>query len=117
MTRPVVTRVNGPIVEVAGLGASMLDLVEVGDARLPGEVIGLAGDLATVQVFEYTGGLAPGSPALSTGRPLMAELGPGLLGGVYDGMLRSLASAPPFLEPGPFVQPEPRFFLDFGGHR
>lgn len=100
MTRATVTRVNGPIVEVEGLGASMLDLVEIGDARLPGEVIGLVGDQTTVQVFEYTGGLAPGSPVVSTGRPLMAELGPGLLGGVYDGMLRSLADAPSLLEPG-----------------
>ena len=69
----------------------MLDLVEVGGARLPGEVIALAGRVATVQVYAYTGGVRPGDPVVTTGEPLCAELGPGLLGGVYDGMLRRLS--------------------------
>jgi V/A-type H+-transporting ATPase subunit A len=85
-----VRRVNGPVVEVEGLDAAMLDLVEVGERRLPGEVISLANGGATVQVYEYTGGLRPGDSVVATGAPLSIELGPGLLGGVYDGMLRRL---------------------------
>jgi V/A-type H+-transporting ATPase subunit A len=96
-----VVRVNGPVVEVAGLdSASMLELVEVGDARLPGEIIALGRNTATVQVYEYTGGLRPGERVVATGGALAAELGPGLIGGVFDGMLRRLAGAAEFLEVG-----------------
>ena len=97
----VVTRVNGPVVEVsAGAGLAMLDLVRVGPRQLPGEVIALDGKSATVQVYEYTGGLKPGDPVLSTGAPLSVQLGPGLLGGVFDGVLRPLGSAGSWIEPG-----------------
>jgi V/A-type H+-transporting ATPase subunit A len=96
-----VVRVNGPVVDVAGLGsASMLELVHVGEAHLPGEIIALERDTATVQVYEYTGGLRPGERVEASGAPLMAELGPGLVGGVFDGMLRRLAGAPEFLDVG-----------------
>jgi V/A-type H+-transporting ATPase subunit A len=83
--------VSGPLVEVEGMGHARLeDLVEIGPNRLVGEVISLRGDVAVVQAHEYTGGLAPGAPAaLGKGR-LSAELGPGLIGGVFDGMLRRL---------------------------
>ena len=50
-----------------------------------------------MQVYEYTGGLAPGEPVAGSGVPLTAELGPGLLGGVFDGMLRPLVGAPALL--------------------
>ncbi|HEY6031050.1 MAG TPA: V-type ATP synthase subunit A [Gaiellaceae bacterium] len=96
-----VRRVNGPVVELAGADdLAMLELVRVGDARLPGEVIALAGDVATVQVYEYTGGLRPGEPATASGAPLSAQLGPGLLGGVFDGMLRRLDGAGDWIETG-----------------
>jgi len=88
-----VRRVNGPVVEADDLAAGMLELVEVGHDRLPGEVIALDGPTATVQVYAYTGGLKPGDPVARTGHPLRAELGPGLLGGVFDGMLRRLSGA------------------------
>ncbi|HSE81854.1 MAG TPA: V-type ATP synthase subunit A [Gaiellaceae bacterium] len=108
-----VLRVDGPVVEVSGLDtAAMLDLVEVGAARLPGEVIALVDGVATVQVYEYTGGLRPGEEVVSSGLPLTAELGPGLLGGVFDGMLRRLADADEFLAPGgrlATLAREPRF--------
>ena len=69
--RAVVTRVNGPVVEVSvGEGLAMLDLVHVGPQRLPGEVIALAGTTATLQVYEYTGGLKPGDMVRGTGGPL-----------------------------------------------
>ena len=97
----VVTRVNGPVVEVrAEKGLAMLDLVHVGHRRLPGEVIGLEGERATVQVYEYTGGLKPGEDVVGTGGPLTVQLGPGLLGGVFDGVLRPLHSAGARIEPG-----------------
>jgi V/A-type H+/Na+-transporting ATPase subunit A len=104
MSGAVITAVNGPVVEVsAPEGLAMLDLVRVGPQRLPGEVISLDGPNATVQVYEYTGGLAPGQEVLATGGPLAIELGPGLLGGVYDGVLRPLDSAPVRLDPGSAV--------------
>ena len=101
MSEPTIVRVNGPVVEVDGFeGVGMLELVEVGDARLPGEVIALDGRRATVQVYEYTGGLRPGEKAAASGAPLSAELGPGLLGGVFDGMLRRLDGAGDWIRPG-----------------
>ena len=103
-----VVRVNGPVVQVEGLEASMLEYVEIGPLRLPGEVISLDAEAATVQVYEYTGGLRPGDPAVPTGMPLAAELGPGLLGSVLDGMLRRLAGADDLLPPGARPDPLPR---------
>ncbi len=97
----VVRRVNGPLVEVDRLpGVAMAELVEVGTGRLPAEVVEVAGDRVVAQAYEYTGGLAPGAPAYPLGRPLSARLGPGLLGGVFDGLLRPLAGAPTWLAPG-----------------
>jgi V/A-type H+/Na+-transporting ATPase subunit A len=96
-----IARVNGPLVEVSGLaGAAMYDVVELGEHRLPGEIVAIRGDVATVQAYEYTGGLAPGHPAWSRGEPLSARLGPHLLGGIFDGLLRPLDGAPTWLEPG-----------------
>ncbi len=96
-----VARVNGPLVEVEGLaGAAMSDVVKLGERGLAGEVVAIRGDVTTVQAYEYTGGLAPGEPARSLGVPLSARLGPHLLGGIFDGLLRPLTGAPTWLEPG-----------------
>ncbi len=101
MNGPTVVRVSGPIVEIAGMReAHLLDLIELGPSRLVGEVISLRGDLAVAQAHEYTGGLAPGAPASLSGGPLAAELGPGLIGGVFDGMLRRLEGLGERLGPG-----------------
>jgi V/A-type H+-transporting ATPase subunit A len=95
-----VLRVNGPLVEVGGLpGVAMLDLVELGPQRLPGEVMAIRGDVAAVQAYEYTGGLGAGAVARARGEPLSAPLGPHLLGGVFDGLLRPLAGAGTWLTP------------------
>ncbi len=95
-----VTRVSGPLVEVRGLdGAAVADVVEVGPDRLVGEIVAMAGDRSTAQVYEYTGGLAPGATVVGTGAPLAVRLGPGLLGGVFDGILRPLADAGEWLGP------------------
>jgi V/A-type H+-transporting ATPase subunit A len=68
------------------------ELVLVGEDRLLGEVVRIEGDLATIQVYEDTSGMRPGEPAAATGGPLAAELGPGLLGLVLDGVQRPLAA-------------------------
>jgi V/A-type H+-transporting ATPase subunit A len=99
----VVRRVNGPLVEADGLdGSAVAELVEVGPeaAAIAAEVVARRGGRAVVQAYEYTGGLRPGDPVRRLERPLAAPLGPGLLGGVYDGLLRPLDSAPEWLEPG-----------------
>ncbi len=73
-----------------GVPLAVGEVVLVGPSGLFGEVIALEAGLATLQVYEETEGLAPGDPVLSTGRPVTAELGPGLLGGVFDGLQRPL---------------------------
>jgi len=86
-----VRRVNGPVVHVVGLeGAAMFDVVSIGESGLAGEIVGIDGEVATAQVYEYDGGLAPGDPVRSSGEPLSVTLGPGLLGRVFDGILRPL---------------------------
>jgi V/A-type H+/Na+-transporting ATPase subunit A len=100
--RPLVTgrvrRVNGPVVHLTGLGTpARLEFVEVGRHRLPGEIISLSQDEAVAQVYEHTGGLQVGEPAWAAGRPLSVRLAPGLLGGIYDGLLRPLSGAEDFL--------------------
>lgn len=86
-----VRRVAGPVVAATGLPAARLfDVVRVGAARLPGEVIRIDGETCTIQVFEDTTGLRAGEPVEWTGSPLVAELGPGLLGSIVDGTGRPL---------------------------
>ncbi|GAA4739003.1 ATP synthase subunit A [Modestobacter marinus] len=84
-------RVAGPVVTAAGLpGVRLFDVVRVGAEGLPGEAIRIERDLVTVQVFEDTTGLRVGDPVVATGTPLLAELGPGLLGSIVDGTGRPL---------------------------
>jgi V/A-type H+-transporting ATPase subunit A len=83
--------VNGPVVRVRGSEqVGMLEVVEVGDEHLVGEVIGLERDIITVQVYEETSGMCPGAPVFGTGLPLSVELGPGLLQSIFDGIQRPL---------------------------
>jgi V/A-type H+-transporting ATPase subunit A len=86
-----VRRVNGPVIEAAGISdAMMLELVRVAEVRLVGEIIKLAGDRAIIQVYEDTTGIAPGDNIYGSGSPLSVELGPGLIGTIYDGIQRPL---------------------------
>ena len=86
-----ITWINGPVVRARGSRhVGMLELVEVGDDRLVGEVIGLNGDDITVQVYEETSGMKPGAPVYGTGLPLSVELGPGLIKSIFDGVQRPL---------------------------
>ena len=68
----------------------MFDVVRVSDQRLIGEIIEIHGDEASIQVYEETSGLGPGEPVESTGFPMSVELGPGLVGSIYDGIQRPL---------------------------
>jgi V/A-type H+-transporting ATPase subunit A len=91
MTEARIIRVAGAMAEAKPMtGAALYELVEVGESHLLGEVIRLEGDVATIQVFEETNGLALEEPVRRTGSSLMAELGPGLLGSVLDGVGRPL---------------------------
>lgn len=107
-------RVNGPLVEAEGLaGVAVADVVEVGTARLAAEVVSVEGGRLAAQVYEYTGGLRVGDPVRGSGRPLSARLGPGLLGGIFDGLLRPLAERPPWLSPGSLATPAPARRWDY----
>ncbi len=91
MAEGVVVKVAGPLVVARGLrDPKMYDLVKVGTERLMGEIIELRGDRASIQVYEETAGIGPGDEVVSTGEPLSVELGPGLLGSIYDGVQRPL---------------------------
>ena len=87
-----VKRVNGPVIEAKGItDARMLELVSVGESRLTGEVIKLSGKSAVIQVYEDTTGVAPNDNIYGSGMPLSLELGPGLIGTIYDGIQRPLS--------------------------
>ncbi len=83
-------RISGPVVVAKGMQAKMYDVVRVGEERLLGEVIKIAGDKVVIQVYEDTTGLKPKEPVENTGKPLACALGPGLLGMIYDGIQRPL---------------------------
>ena len=68
----------------------MHEMVTVGKERLRGEIIRIEEDAAIIQVYENTSGLKPGEEVLGTGKPLSVELGPGLIGNIYDGCQRPL---------------------------
>lgn len=91
MNKPTILKVAGPLVVAQNMkNADMFDVVRVSNERLIGEIIEMHGDLASIQVYEDTAGLGPGEPVESTGEPLSVELGPGLIGGIFDGIQRPL---------------------------
>lgn len=91
MSKGTIKKVVGPLVIAKGMrDANMFDVVRVSEKRLIGEIIEMHGDEASIQVYEETSGLAPGSPVESTGEPMSVELGPGLIGSIYDGIQRPL---------------------------
>ena len=90
-SEPVAVRISGPIVTAVGMQrAQMYEVVHVGNMGLVGEVVRLVGDYATIQVYEDTTMLKPGTPVECTGAPLSVWLGPGLVGNIYDGIQRPL---------------------------
>jgi len=93
MTRRVgfIEKISGPVVVAKGLRDVKLgEVVEIGKEGLIGEVVRISGDLFTVQVYESTSGIKPGDLVRATGKILVAELGPGLLGSIFDGIQRPL---------------------------
>lgn len=83
--------INGPVVTVMGkTDLQMMETVYVGKKQLIGEVIGLTGDSATIQVYEETAGLTPGEPVISTLSPMSVTLGPGIISNIFDGIERPL---------------------------
>ena len=86
-----IVKVAGPLVVAEGMEeAGMADTVFVGEEGLIGEILNMTGDRASIQVYEETGGLRPGAAVVSSGAPLSAELGPGMIGMIYDGIQRPL---------------------------
>ncbi len=84
-------RVSGPLVVAEGMmGAQVYEIVNIGKEGIVGEVIGLEGDKAVVQAHEDTQGLTVGEEVKQTGAILTAELGPGVIGAIYDGLQKSL---------------------------
>jgi V/A-type H+-transporting ATPase subunit A len=91
LSKGVIKKVAGPLVIADGMrDANMFDVVRVSDKELIGEIIEMHGDQASIQVYEETTGLGPGEPVVSTGAPMSVELGPGLIGSIYDGIQRPL---------------------------
>ncbi|HID73453.1 MAG TPA: V-type ATP synthase subunit A [Thermoplasmata archaeon] len=102
--------IAGPVVRAEGMaGSRMYDVVHVGKEGLIGEIIGLERDVATIQVYEDTSGIGPGDEVVSMGEPLSVELGPGLVGTIYDGIQRPLSEirerTGDFIERGVSVSP------------
>ena len=85
-----ILEINGPILRVRLPGARNGEQVRIGKLGLIGEIIGLEGEQAIVQAYESTESLRPGETVASLGHPLSVELGPGLLGRIFDGVQRPL---------------------------
>ncbi len=91
MSQGTILKVSGPLVIAEGMkDANMFDVVRVSDEHLIGEIIEMHGDKASVQVYEETSGIGTGEKVVSTGEPMSVELGPGLIGSIYDGIQRPL---------------------------
>merc|ERR1711988_521142 len=91
VTEGVLMKISGPVVTAANMqGTAMYELCRVGELNLTGEVIRIEGEFATIQVYEETAGLKQGDKVIRHGMPLSVELGPGLLGQMFDGVLRPL---------------------------
>ena len=84
-------KISGPLIIAEGMAdAKLYDVVRVSDKGLIGEIIELRGDKASIQVYEETSGLGPNEDVYSVGEPLSAELAPGLITGIFDGIQRPL---------------------------
>jgi len=96
-------RVSGPLVIADDMkGSQVYEVVEIGEEGLVGEIVGLEGDRAIIQAHEDTLGLKTGEAVIGTGRILSVELGPGLVGSIYDGLQKSLLALGEDI--GPFIK-------------
>lgn len=86
-----IKKISGPLIVAEGLtGVKMNEVVRVGNEKLIGEVVELAGNYASIQVYEETAGLRPDEEVVATGSSLSVELGPGLICSIFDGIQRPL---------------------------
>jgi len=82
-----ISRINGSLVMAEDVpDAKVGDIVLLGELKLLGEIVRMKENLVAVQCYEDTSALRPGDPVENTKRPLVAELGPGLLGEIFDGL-------------------------------
>jgi len=87
----IITKVSGPLIVAKNMASvQVYDVVKVSDKLLTGEVIELRGEYASIQVYEETAGIGPGEPVYLTNQVLSVELGPGLIGSIFDGIQRPL---------------------------
>ncbi|MCB1909718.1 MAG: V-type ATP synthase subunit A [Rhodocyclaceae bacterium] len=114
MSRATTESIAGPVLRARCDGPfAMGEALRVGRAGLLGEVVRLAGDELVAQLYEDTTGVKPGDQVEGLGRPLMVWLGPSLLGGIYDGLLRPLDGLDsPFIAPGERRRPVRRFSFE-----
>ena len=95
-------RVSGPLVIAKDMkGSQVYEIVEIGEEGLVGEIIGLEEDKAIIQAHEDTLGLKVGEVVRGTGMILTAELGPGIVGSIYDGLQKSLTD---LMKEGAFIK-------------
>jgi len=98
-----IKRINGSLIIAEGLkGVKIGDIAYIGDLKLIGEVVRISGREVALQCYEDTSGLRPGEHVISAGTPLVAELGPGLIGGIFDGLERSELEL--WKKAGPFIK-------------
>jgi len=96
-----ITWISGPVLRArTQVAFSINEAALVGEQRLLGEVIRINGQEAVIQVYEDTTGLRPGDPISATGSSLSVSLGPGLLGNIFDGLLRPLSGQGRYVTPG-----------------
>jgi len=96
-------RVSGPLVIADDMkGSQVYEVVEIGEEGLVGEIVGLEENKAIIQAHEDTLGLKVGEVVRGTGRVLSVELGPGLVGSIYDGLQKSLLTMGEDI--GPFIK-------------
>jgi len=115
MTEGFITAVNGNMVSIQTEGIVTMNEVAyilVGERRLKSEVIRIRGTSVQAQVYEITKGIKVGNRVEFTNELLSVELGPGLLGQIYDGLQNPLPEIASkigyFLEPGLYLKALPR---------
>ena len=109
-----INQINGPVIKASGMrDFAMREMVTVGERHLLGEIIRMEENNATLQVYEETQGLRIGEDIIGSGEPLSVSVGPGLIGGFFDGIGRSLGAllekAGMFITPGvtvPMIDPD-----------
>ncbi len=114
MSEAAIRWVSGPVLRARTRGAfRAYEALAVGPSGLLGEVVQLDGDELVAQVYEDTTGLRPGDRVTGTGQPLSVRLGPGILGRLFDGLLRPLDEGDDFrLAPGGTQAPPSRFAFE-----